>query len=135
MENGTLLIEHPLTNTASGKFPAKPKRVIVNDEQARLRARIGVDLGGTKIECVVLRPDGSEWWRKRIPSPRGNYRSTIQAVTNLVREAGHATDSECSIGIGTPGALSAASGLMKNCNSVWLNAMPLKADLETAIGR
>ena len=109
--------------------------MIANDKQPRLRARIGVDLGGTKIECAVLRPDGSEWWRKRIPAPRGDYRSTILAVTNLVQEAAQATDSKCSIGIGTPGAISAASGLMKNCNSVWLNAMPLKSDLETSIGR
>jgi fructokinase len=99
------------------------------------RFRIGVDLGGTKIECIVLRPDGAERWRKRIPVPRGDYALTIQAVINLVQEAERDTNAICSVGIGTPGSISTASGLMKNCNSVWLNGMPFKSDLELALGR
>ena len=82
-----------------------------------------------------MRPDGAERWRKRVPVPRGDYELTIQAVTNLVREAERDTNAMCSVGVGTPGAISAASGLMKNCNSVWLNGMPFKSDLEAALGR
>jgi len=109
--------------------------VIVNGKKQRARLRIGVDLGGTKIECVVLGSSGAELWRKRIPAPRGDYAATIEVAANLVQEADRTTDMKCSVGIGTPGAISAASGLMKNCNSVWLNGMPFKRDLETALDR
>lgn len=105
------------------------------EKEREARFRIGVDLGGTKIECVVLGPDGAERWRKRIPVPRGDYAATLQAVANLVREAERAANVKCSVGIGTPGAISAASGLMKNCNSVWLNGTPFKSDVEAALGR
>lgn len=109
--------------------------MIVNGKKQRARLRIGVDLGGTKIECAVLGSSGAELWRKRIPAPQGDYPLTIRAVTNLVQEAERVADVKCSVGIGTPGAISAASGLMKNCNSVWLNGMPFKRDLETALDR
>jgi len=109
--------------------------VIVNGKKQRAHLRIGVDLGGTKIECVVLDSGGAQLWRTRIPAPRGDYAETIRVVANLVQEAERIAGVRCSVGIGTPGAISAASGLMKNCNSVWLNAMPFKRDLETAIGR
>jgi predicted NBD/HSP70 family sugar kinase len=109
--------------------------VIVNGKKQRARLRIGVDLGGTKIECVVLASGGAELWRKRIPAPRGDCAETIKVVANLVQEAERVADMKCSVGIGTPGAISAASGLMKNCNSVWLNGMPFKRDLETALDR
>jgi fructokinase len=69
-------------------------------------------------------------FRKRIPSPRGDYAATIQSVSTLVREAGEGT-----VGIGIPGALSRVTGLVKNANSTWLNGKPLKQDLETALGR
>lgn len=91
--------------------------------------RIGVDLGGTKIEVIAL--DGSrEAFRKRIATPRHDYEKTIEAVCGLVRDAG-----EGSVGIGIPGAMSAASGLVKNANSTWLIGKPLKRDLEQALGR
>lgn len=109
--------------------------MIDSGKKQRACLRIGVDLGGTKIECVVLGSSGAELWRKRIPAPRGDYAETIKVVAKLVQEAERAADVKCSVGIGTPGVISAASGLMKNCNSVWLNGMPLKSDLETAIGR
>jgi len=92
--------------------------------------RIGVDLGGTKIEALALDANGSEVFRKRVPAPRGDYAATIQAVSSLVRQAGDGT-----VGIGMPGALSRATGLVKNANSTWLNGKPLKQDLEKAIGR
>jgi fructokinase len=91
--------------------------------------RIGVDLGGTKIEAIAF--DGSrEVLRKRVPTPRGDYGATIAAVASLVREMG-----EGMVGIGIPGALSRVSGLVKNANSTWLIGKPLKEDLEKALQR
>src|SRR6267143_1548568 len=92
--------------------------------------RIGVDIGGTKIEALALDPAGREVFRKRIPTPRGDYAATLAAVAGLVKEIGDGT-----IGIGIPGALSRATGLVKNANSTWLIGRPLQQDLEKAIGR
>src|SRR2546428_8241954 len=92
--------------------------------------RIGVDIGGTKIEALALDPAGREILRRRIPTPRGDYPATLAAVAGLVREIGDGT-----VGIGIPGALSRATGLVKNANSTWLIGRPLKQDLERAIGR
>jgi predicted NBD/HSP70 family sugar kinase len=93
-------------------------------------SRIGIDLGGTKIEAIALDPAGREAFRKRVPSPRGDYAATIRTVKGLVDDAGAGT-----IGIGMPGALSKLKGLVKNANSTWLNGKPLKQDLENALGR
>jgi fructokinase len=91
--------------------------------------RIGIDLGGTKIEAIAL--DGArEVLRRRVPTPRGDYEATIAAVSSLVRGIGAGT-----VGVGIPGALSRVSGLVKNANSTWLIGKPLKGDLESAIGR
>jgi fructokinase len=91
--------------------------------------RIGIDLGGTKIEAIAL--DGSrEVLRRRIPTPRGDYAATIAAVASLVHEIG-----EGSVGVGIPGALSRITGLVKNANSTWLIGKPLKQDLEQALQR
>jgi predicted NBD/HSP70 family sugar kinase len=92
--------------------------------------RIGIDLGGTKIEALALDAAGREVFRKRIASPRGDYAATLAAIAALVRDAGEGT-----VGIGIPGALSRATGLVKNANSTWLIGRPLKEDLERAIGR
>ena len=92
--------------------------------------RIGIDLGGTKIEALALDAAGREVIRKRIPSPRGDYAATISAISSLVSEVG-----EGSVGIGIPGALSRVTGLVKNANSTWLIGQPLKEDLEKALGR
>ena len=92
--------------------------------------RIGIDLGGTKIEALAIDRGGREAFRRRVPTPRGDYAATIQAVSSLVREAG-----EGSVGVGIPGALSRVIGLVKNANSTWLIGKPLKQDLETALGR
>lgn len=96
--------------------------------------RIGVDLGGTKTEAVVLADDGAEHWRRRVPTPAGDYRATVQAVAALVHEAQALAGTDATIGIGTPGAVT-ARGLMKNCNSTCLNGQPLPADLQASIGR
>src|SRR4029077_9059418 len=91
--------------------------------------RIGIDLGGTKIEAIAL--DGvREVLRRRVATPRGDYEATISTVSSLVREIGAGT-----VGVGSPGALSRGSGLVKNANSTWLIGRPLKGDLEHAIGR
>jgi len=92
--------------------------------------RIGIDLGGTKIEAIALDGSGREVFRKRIASPRGDYAATLESIRSLVGEAG-----EGSVGIGTPGAISRVNGLVKNANSTWLNGKPLKQDLEKALGR
>src|SRR5512145_2401918 len=91
--------------------------------------RIGIDLGGTKIEALALDAAGREVIRKRIPSPRGDYAATISAISSLVSEVG-----EGSVGIGIPGALSQVTGRVKNANSTWLIGQPLKEDLEKALG-
>jgi len=97
---------------------------------ARQDRRIGVDLGGTKIEALVLDADGREVFRKRVPTPQDRYESTVEVVAALVREAGEGT-----VGIGIPGAISPATGLIKNANSTRLIGHPFKQDLERALGR
>jgi fructokinase len=92
--------------------------------------RIGVDLGGTKIEALALDPSGREVFRKRVQTPRGEYAATVSTVAALVSEIGEGT-----VGIGIPGALSRVDGLVKNANSTWLIGKPLKQDLEKAIGK
>jgi fructokinase len=92
--------------------------------------RIGVDLGGSKIEALALDADGREAFRKRVLTPRGDYEGTVAAVTSLVGEIGTGP-----VGVGIPGALSRLTGLVKNANSTWLIGRPLKEDLERALGR
>ena len=96
--------------------------------------RIGIDLGGTKIEAVALDGEGRERFRKRVRSPRGDYPGTIEAVASLVAEAEAAAGS-ATVGIGIPGAVSPATGLVKNANSTWLNGRPLAEDLTARLGR
>jgi len=96
---------------------------------------IGVDLGGTKIEAIVLDADGRSRWRERVPTPSGDYRATLQAVAALVRRAEAELGlSACSVGVGTPGTATAA-GLIKNANSTCLNGQPLQADLAQLLAR
>jgi fructokinase len=94
-----------------------------------MKLRIGVDLGGTKIEAIAL-AGSREVARKRVPTPRGDYEATVAAVASLVAEFGEGT-----VGIGIPGALSRVTGLVKNANSTWLIGKPLKQDLEKALQR
>lgn len=97
--------------------------------------RLGIDLGGSKIELIGLDPDGRERLRRRMPTPQGDYAATVAALAALVEAAEAELGRAASIGIGTPGAISPASGLMKNANSVCLNGRPLKQDIETRLGR
>lgn len=96
---------------------------------------LGIDLGGTKTEAVLLGAEGGVLWRHRVPTPAGDYDATVRTVADLVAGAQAAAGGlPFTVGIGTPGAL-AASGLMKNCNSTCLNGRPLQRDLEAALGR
>lgn len=105
---------------------------------------LGIDLGGTKIEAVVLGGGGggshgnTVLWRERLATPAGNYTGTLAAVVGLVDRAraalGASAPGVLSIGIGTPGS-AGADGLMKNCNSTCLNGQPLQADLQAALGQ
>lgn len=117
--------------------------------------RIGIDLGGTKIEGIALAPGGRQLDRRRVAAPRGSYDDTIRAIVDLV----NAIESDVSgaslddlstvarsaeveapqvrsrVGIGIPGVISPVTGLVKNANSTWLNGRPLGADLSRALGR
>ena len=97
--------------------------------------RIGIDLGGTKTEVAVLDRDGRFVLRRRAPSPREDYQATVDLIARLVGEAEDAAGEACSVGVGIPGAISPASGLVKNANSSWLNGRPLPRDLQAALGR
>jgi fructokinase len=97
--------------------------------------RIGIDLGGTKIAAIALDDDGGVRWEHRVPTPRGEYQATIAAIAALVGEAERATGSSGTVGVGIPGAVSPATGRIKNANSVWLNDQPLREDLSRAMNR
>jgi fructokinase len=97
--------------------------------------RIGIDLGGTKIEGIGLDDAGQVLVRQRLPTPRGDYAGTVAAIAALVREIEAATGARGSVGVGIPGALSRVTGRVKNANSTWLNGRPLHGDLEAALGR
>jgi fructokinase len=118
----------------SDREPAEPR--------AAGRTRIGIDLGGTKIEAILLGSDGQVLDRRRLASPRGNYEATLDAVALLVRELESAlatrhggAPQRLSVGIGIPGAISPATGLVKNANSTWLIGKPLDRDLEQRLAR
>jgi len=96
--------------------------------------RIGIDLGGTKIEVIALDDRGRKLARKRVSTP-GDYLGTLDAIAALVAEVETATSQQGSIGIGTPGSPSPATGLLRNSNSVFLNDQPLQQDLESRLGR
>jgi fructokinase len=97
--------------------------------------RIGIDLGGTKIEAVALAGDGAELMRFRLPTPRGHYDATIAAIAGAVARIEGELGRTGSVGVGMPGALSPRTGLVKNANSTWLNGRPFQADLARALGR
>jgi fructokinase len=92
--------------------------------------RLGIDLGGTKIEIIALDDSGHQLLRRRLPTPKGDYYETLQTIAQLVRDAEAELGQQGSLGIGTPGALSRATGLLKNSNSVALNGQPILQDLE-----
>ena len=99
------------------------------------QARIGIDLGGTKTEGIALDARGEAVGRIRIASPRDDYAATVAAVAGLVRDLQRRVGLTASVGVGIPGAVSAATGLVKNANSTWLIGRPLQRDLEVALGQ
>ena len=96
---------------------------------------IGIDLGGTKIEGIALDDCGNELFRRRVPTPAGDYRATLLTIGDLVKEIERSLEEQGSVGVGTPGALSPATGLLKNSNSVCLNGKPLYQDLQRVLKR
>jgi fructokinase len=99
------------------------------------RVRIGIDLGGTKIEGAAVDASGSVRVRRRVATPAGNYHATIDTIVGLVGSIEREIGATASVGIGIPGAVSPVTGLVKNANSTWLIGRPLQRDLETALGR
>ena len=100
--------------------------------------RIGIDLGGTKTEIIAIDDDGGERLRRREPTPHNDYDAILTLVASLVADAEKACGvraGEGRVGIGTPGSLSRATGLLRGSNSVCLNGMPVKRDLEARLGR
>src|SRR5690348_12497004 len=97
--------------------------------------RIGVDLGGTKIEILALDNKGKELWRQRAPTPAGDYDGTLRRIAELVEAAEHALGCRGTVGIGIPGTISPATGLVKNSNSLCLIGQALDKDLERRLER
>jgi fructokinase len=97
--------------------------------------RLGVDLGGTKIEIAALDPGGAFRLRRRAPTPRDDYPATVAAVAALVGDAERDLGARGTVGVGIPGTLSTTTGRVKNANSTWLNGRALREDLQAALGR
>ena len=97
--------------------------------------RIGIDLGGTKIEGIAIADDGHERLRRRAQTPRGDYDGTLAAVARLVLDIEREVGAQATVGIGIPGAVSPATGVIKNANSTWLIGRPLADDLVRMLGR
>lgn len=100
-------------------------------------AAIGIDLGGTKTEAILLAPDGSVLWRQRKPTPRDEgYEAMLNLVAEMIREAAGqlSAGNPYTVGIGIPGSLDSASGLVRNANSTCLIGRPLRTDIERLIG-
>ncbi len=117
---------------ASGSLPDW----LLDSEIGFLIMRIGIDMGGTKTEGIVMGPGSEILARERVPTPQGDYRATLQTIATLVasleRQVGRST---LRVGVGHPGSISPATGLLKGSNSVCLNAQPIRQDLEKLLGR
>ena len=100
-----------------------------------INCRIGIDLGGTKIEAIVIDRAGRELLRQRVATPQGDYRATVQAIAGLVAAVEQQSGLYGSVGIGIPGTISPATGLVKNANSTALIGHPLDRDLQQALQR
>jgi len=110
----------------------------VNHTRATARLRVGIDLGGTKTEVIALDADGHPLLRRREPTPSNDYDAILDVVTRLVGEAEAACNvprGAASVGVATPGSLSPSTGLLRGSNSVCLNGMPVKHDLEARLAR
>lgn len=99
------------------------------------QCRIGIDLGGTKTEIIAMSDTGEVLFNKRVATQKGDYQATLTTIVQLVQDAEQSLRQSASVGIGTPGAFSPTSGLLKNSNSTWLNGKSLQQDIETALQR
>src|SRR5271170_6990577 len=99
------------------------------------KVRIGVDLGGTKIEFVALESDGQELHRHRVPTPRGDYDGTIRAIREGVEKIESALQRSGSVGVGIPGTISQITHAVKNANSIWMNGRAFDRDLSEMLHR
>ncbi len=115
--------------------PPMPSRRTSDAPTSGRGLRIGIDLGGTKIEGVALTGDGGVAARRRIATPTGAYEATLRAVAEIVAAIEAEIGGAATVGIGIPGIVSRRTGLVKNANSVWLIGKPLRRDLEAALGR
>ena len=97
--------------------------------------RIGIDLGGSKIELAAFGDEGKECFRKRVSTPQRDYQATLASLRDLVFEAEREMAGTATVGIGTPGSLSPITGLVRNANSTCLNGQPFKQDLEALLER
>ena len=97
--------------------------------------RIGVDLGGTKTEAVALDDNGRELLRVRVSTPQRDYTGTVRTIAALVQDLERQLGGQGTVGVGIPGTIVAATGLVKNANSTWLNGQPLQRDLSDALSR
>jgi len=95
--------------------------------------KIGIDLGGTKIEGIALSEAGEELFRQRIATPQGDYQRTLHSIVDLIKQIETGIDEQGSIGICTPGSLSPATGLLRNSNSVCMNGKPVLDDLQNLL--
>jgi fructokinase len=97
--------------------------------------RIGIDVGGTKLEAIALDRNSRELLRHRIPAPKGDYAATLSAIVSLVATVETTVGERGTVGVGIPGAISPATGLVKNANSTWLNGRPMADDLPRLLAR
>lgn len=97
--------------------------------------RIGIDLGGTKIEAIALDDSGTILWRRRVPTPTGDYLATLKVIGDLVFLIEKELAQAGTVGVGTPGAISIRTGFIKNSNSTVLNGRPLDQDISRTLGR
>ena len=112
----------------SADASARPKR-----EAPGLR--IGIDVGGTKIEAIALSASGEERGRVRIATPRHDYDGTVRAISGVVAELERDAGIQSAVGVGIPGIVSPATGLVKNANTTWLIGKPFDRDLAAALAR
>lgn len=111
------------------------KEFVKHEAPGTAKARIGIDLGGTKIAGLALGPDGGVRAERRVSAPRSGYDASVLALRDMVLALEAQAGVEAHVGIGMPGSLSPVTGLVQNANSVWLNGRPLRQDLEAALAR
>ena len=108
---------------------------LLSSEHTKSKFRIGVDLGGTKIEFIALENDGRELLRHRVPTPRGDYDGTVRAIRDGVLQMESQLQTHATVGVGIPGTISRLTGTVKNANSTWMIGRPFDKDLSAALGR